>query len=71
MTLENSVGPDDTACYEPSHLALLYLQRCLHWYVGTKGLMQPFVSCDLVVWKHSLNELQCVIVLIMHIYKFL
>ena len=36
--MANSVDPDETAHYEPSHLDLHYLQRYLCWSVGMKGL---------------------------------
>ena len=34
----NSVGPDETARYERSHLDLYCLQKYLYWFVGMKGL---------------------------------
>ena len=37
--MANSVDPDETARYEPYHLALHCLQRYLNWAVGTKGLI--------------------------------
>ena len=34
----NSVDPDETTRYEPSHLDLHYLRRYPFWSVGLKGL---------------------------------
>ena len=34
---QNSVDPDETACYEPSDLDLHCLQSYLYWSVGMKG----------------------------------
>ena len=36
--IAKSVGPDETAPYEPSHLDLHYLQKYLLWSLGLKGL---------------------------------
>ena len=36
--MANSVDPDETARYEPSHLDLHCLQRYLYWSAGMKGL---------------------------------
>ena len=36
--MANSVDPDEMAHYEPSHLDLHCLQRCLYWSVEMKGL---------------------------------
>ena len=36
--MANSVHPDETAHYEPSHLDLHCLQRYLCWSAGMKGL---------------------------------
>ena len=36
--MENSVDPDETACYEWSHLDLHCLQKYLYWSAGMKGL---------------------------------
>ena len=36
--MANSVDPDETARYEPSHLDLRCLQRYLYWSVGMNGL---------------------------------
>ena len=38
LWMTNSVDPDETARYEPSHLDLHYLQRYLVWFAGLKGL---------------------------------
>ena len=35
--MANSVDPDEMAHYEPSHLNLHCLQRCLVWFKGLKG----------------------------------
>ena len=40
--MANSVNPDETAHYEPSHLDLHYLQRYLIWSAGLKGKMSLF-----------------------------
>ena len=36
--MPNSVDPDETAHYEPSHLDLHCLQSYLYWSAGMKGL---------------------------------
>ena len=38
--MENSVHPDETAYYKPSHLDLHCLQSYLLWFTGVKGLNQ-------------------------------
>ena len=40
--MANSVDPDETACYEQSHLDLHCLQRYLYWSVGTKEFRHIF-----------------------------
>ena len=49
--MANSVDPDETACYELSHLDLHCLRKYLCWSTGLKGLNKvdrdvrhPFVS---------------------------
>ena len=42
--IANSVDPDETARYEPSHLDLHCLQRYLYWSAGLKGLNERAVS---------------------------
>ena len=37
--MPNSVDPDETAPYEPSHQDLHCLQRYLYWSIGLKGLI--------------------------------
>ena len=44
--MANRVDPDETAHYEPSHLDLPCLQRCLYWSVGMQEV------------KHITNWLQ-------------
>ena len=34
--MANKVDPDETSCYEPSHLDLHYLHRYMFWSVGLK-----------------------------------
>ena len=36
-SIANSVNPDETAQYEPSHLDLSCLGRYLYWTAGLKG----------------------------------
>ena len=36
--MANSVDPDEMACYKPSYLDLLCLQRYMLWFAGLKGL---------------------------------
>ena len=42
--MANSVGPDETARYEPSHQSLHCLHKYLFKSVGLKGLMSIIVS---------------------------
>ena len=37
--MANSVDPDETAHYEPSHLDLHCLQKYLYWSAGMKALI--------------------------------
>ena len=40
----NRVDPDETVRYEPSHLDLRCLQKCLFGSVGLKGLIKFYVQ---------------------------
>ena len=48
--MENNVGPDETACYEPSHLDLHCLQRYLCWSAGMNELNLNIKNFVMVVW---------------------
>ena len=48
--LINSVDPDETAHFEPSHLDLHCLHKYLYWSIGLKGLI--FV-CALFIKKNQ------------------
>ena len=57
--IANSVDPDETAHYEPSHLDLHCLQRYLYWSVEMKGLRDRFLLvsdrwCSTVVQRWCL-----------------
>ena len=43
-TMANSIDPDETARYEPSHMDLYCLQRSTYWSAGTKELKAPYSS---------------------------
>ena len=42
--MANSVDPDETARYEPSHLDLHCLQKYQDWFEGLKGLNLSFMQ---------------------------
>ena len=44
--MTTSVDPDDTARYEPSHLDLHCLQRCVYWSAGMKGLISSDIKSN-------------------------
>ena len=46
--LENSVDPDEMAHYEPSHLDLYCLCRCLYWSTGLKGLNERIETLEMI-----------------------
>ena len=48
--MANSVDPDETASYEPSHLDLHCLQTHLYWSAGTKAL----IGCIWICFSFSL-----------------
>ena len=39
--MANSLDPDETTRYEPSHLGLHCLHRCMYWSAGMKWLSIP------------------------------
>ena len=43
--MANSVDPDETACYKPSHLNLHCLQKYLFYSTGLKGLIKSVCHC--------------------------
>ena len=43
--MANSVDPDETARYEPSHLGLQCLQKYLYWSAGMKGMIARVHVC--------------------------
>ena len=44
--MANSVDPDETACYEPSHLDLHCFHRYLFWSAGQKGLNTEYKNTN-------------------------
>ena len=58
--MANSVDPDETALYEPSHLDLLCLHRYLVWSSGLTGLKAFYIKeIDTHLREITLSKLLC------------
>ena len=49
--MANSIDPDETAHYEPSHLDLHCLQRYWFWPAGLKELILILMNCMPIILK--------------------
>ena len=55
--MANSIDPDETAHYEPSHLDLHCLQKYLSWSNGLAGLTQLlYVYAEWILTAHILID---------------